>query len=37
MFPYNQLERWSFALDSVNKFLDQYTAYIDYDDPKSHR
>jgi hypothetical protein len=37
MFPYSQLERWSFALGSINKFLDRYTAYIEYDDPKSHR
>jgi hypothetical protein len=37
MFPYNQLERWSFALGSINKFLDRYTTYIEYDDPNSHR
>jgi len=37
MFPYTQLQRWSFAVASVKKFLDQYTAYIDYDDPNSRR
>jgi hypothetical protein len=37
MFPYNQLERWSFALGSINKLLDRYTAYIEFDDPNSHR
>jgi hypothetical protein len=37
MFPYTQLQRWSFAVAGVKKFLDQYTAYIDYDDPDSRR
>jgi hypothetical protein len=37
MFPYAQLERWSYALGGINKFLDQYTVYIEYDDPNSRR